>query len=90
MLNFKITINGGEPVAVKATSRDIVLWEKTTKGVSFSQLSEGLAMTHLYKIAHFACVREQVFTGTLSEFEAAADLELGGEDDEPDPTRPGR
>ncbi|OXM73088.1 MULTISPECIES: hypothetical protein [Amycolatopsis] len=89
MIDFKIAPDGGEKFEVKATTRDILNWERTTKGGSLKQLMENLHTADLYKVAHFAARRTQQFTGTLQEFEASCDLEFELEETvkEPDPTQ---
>lgn len=90
MIEFKVRPDGEtEGYDITATSKDIAMWERTTKGASMSQMSTGLRMVDLYKIAHFAAVREQMFTGTLSEFEATNNLEFEVPD-EADPTQSDR
>ncbi|TKG58050.1 hypothetical protein [Prauserella endophytica] len=86
MIDFKIRPDGGEPFEVTATTRDILNWEKVTKGASLKQLMEDLHAGDLYKVAHFASKRTQQFTGTLQEFEQSCDLEFEIEE-EKDPTQ---
>ena len=87
MFDFKLTPEGGDTFEVTAGSRDVLQWEKTTKGASFGSIANGLKITDLYKIAWIAAKRQDHFTGTLAEFEASVELEFD-EQDEPDPTQP--
>jgi hypothetical protein len=90
VIDFKIVPDGGEPYEVTATTRDILNWEKVTKGASLKQLMEELHAADLYKVAHFASKRTQLFTGTLQEFEATCDLEFELDTEELDPTQSAR
>lgn len=84
---FTITVrpDGGEPFEVVATSRDVVNWERVTKGASITKLRDAATYTDVYRIAHFAVQRTQQWAGTLDEFMATCDIEFEHED-EPDPT----
>lgn len=86
MFTFTVQPDGAEPFEAKATSRDVVAWEKLGRGRSMSKLAENAAMVDLYGLAHIACRRLALFTGSLEEFEATVDLEFE-EDEEVDPTR---
>lgn len=85
MITFKLTDDAGTELIVQAKARDVLNWERTTKGAKFGDLADGLEFAHLYKIAWFAAKRTSVFTGDLKEFEDTYDVEPEGEDDE-DPT----
>lgn len=87
MFTFTVKPDGGDPFEVTAGTRDVLKWERTTKGASLGQLKEGVTLGALYRIAHIAAVRQRLFAGTLVEFEETCELEFD-EDDEPDPTRP--
>jgi hypothetical protein len=87
MFTFTITPDGGDKFEVTAGTRDVLKWERTTKGASLGQLKEGVKLGDLYKIAHIAAVRQQQFTGSLADFEDTCELEFE-EEDEPDPTQP--
>lgn len=88
MLDFRVTPDGGEPYTVKAGSRDVLTWEKTGKGKSFSKLMEDLPMSDLYRMAHIASRRQGLFTGSLEEFENTCELGFEAEPDDVDPTQP--
>lgn len=87
MFDFKIQPDGGDEFTVTAGSRDVLVWEKTTKGASFGSIADGLKLADLYKIAHIAAKRHGLFNGTLAEFEASCELDMVAQE-EPDPTRP--
>lgn len=86
MFTFKVTPDTGEPFTVEAGTRDVLMWEKVAKGKTINQLMADLAMADLYKIAHLAAIRQQLFTGPLAEFEQTCDIELD-EGKTVDPTR---
>lgn len=89
MIDFKLVPDVGEPWETKATSRDIVQWEKTNRGKTFKSLMDNMSMADLTELAWRASVRTKMFAGTLKEFELGVDLEFDiGE--EPDPTPPGQ
>lgn len=85
MITFTIAPDLAEKYEVVATSRDVLNWERTTKGGSMKQLMEELHLSDLYKVAHFAAKRLSLTTETLKEFEANNDLEF--ETEEVDPTQ---
>lgn len=85
MIDFKIVMDSGDEFEVTASGRDVLNWEKTTKGASMKALMDELKMTDLYKVAFFASKRTGNFTGTLQEFEAQADLVFEVPDADPTP-----
>lgn len=86
MIEFTVKPDGGDEYQVTATSRDVYVWEKVSKG-SLAQLQGNVNMTAMYQIAHLASKRQQLYTGTLAEFTESCDLDF--EDlPEPDPTQP--
>lgn len=87
MFTFDIRPDAAATYKVTATSRDVVLWEKTTPGRTFNDLGRP-AMADFYGLAHLASKRLGLFDGTRKEFEDSVDLEIV-EDEEPDPTRAG-
>ena len=91
MISFKLQPDGGDEFEVKAQMRDILNWEKTTKGASFGQLAEAAALKleHMYKIAYIAGKRLGLVEGGLADFEATHDLVFEMEE-EPDPTQSAR
>lgn len=89
MHHFEVTPDGGDPYRVSTASRDVLQWERTTKGASLSDLLARPNMTDLYKLAWLASKREGHFGGTVKDFEDRCELELvDAEDEEPDPTQP--
>jgi hypothetical protein len=90
MITLKVTPDGGESYEVTATSRDVLVWEKTTKGnKSFVDLVQSPNLVDLFKVAHIASWRQGLFTGNFQEFEATCEVEGADEeaDEEPDPTQ---
>ncbi len=79
MFTFKVVPENGEPFLVKAGTRDVLTWEKTTKGRSYAQLLAEPNLVDYYRIAHVAAWRQQLFTGTLKEFEESHDIDLSGD-----------
>jgi hypothetical protein len=89
VISFKLQPDGGDEFEVKAQTRDILNWEKTTKGASFGQLAEDMKLEHMYKIAYIAGKRLGLVEGGLADFEATHDLVFEMEE-EPDPTQSAR
>ncbi|MFI6160393.1 hypothetical protein ACIA59_10635 [Micromonospora haikouensis] len=87
MFDFKIKPDEGDEFELTAGSRDVLVWEKTTKGATFGSIAQGLRITDMYKIAWISAKRQNMFDGTLAEFESSVELEFE-ENEEPDPTRP--
>lgn len=88
MFEFTVHPDGGEPFKVTAEWRDVVAWEKTTRGQkSFRDLADRLFAEDLNKLAYIACRRQGLFTGTQAEFDKTVNLEFEFEE-EPDPTQP--
>lgn len=75
MFNFVVNPDGEDPYKLQASSRDVYMWEKTTKS-NMAQLQTGMSMMAMYSIAHFAAKRQQLFTGNLQEFVDAVDLDF--------------
>jgi hypothetical protein len=86
MISFKVTPENGEPYRVTATARDVLTWEKTSKGKSFTALMSDPHLADLYRIAHLASWRQQLFTGSLPDFESTCEIDME-DDEEPDPTQ---
>lgn len=95
MFEFTVKPDAGEPFDVEGTTRDVLAWERTTKGASIGAMKTNPKLTDLYKIAHLAATRQQLFTGSLETFMETCDLIVHDEDDEdegddgPDPTQGG-
>lgn len=96
LVKVTVTPDDGEPYEVEATSRDVLVWEKTSRDHrTFQQLVNNQALTDIYRIAHIASRRLGLFGGDLAEFEKTCDVEQWQEESpEADPTRsaqsPGR
>jgi len=90
MITLTVTPDNGEPFEVTATARDLLSWERTTKGnKSFVDLINDPNLVDLYRVAHLACWRQGLFTGTQKEFEDSCEVTGQAEDDDPDPTQSG-
>lgn len=91
MITLTIRPDGGEPYKITATARDVLAWEKTTGSKkSFVDLVNEPTMVDLYRVAHLACWRQGLFTGTQQEFEASCEVTGVAEeveDEAPDPTQ---
>jgi len=89
MFKFTITDDTGVAHDVTATSRDVVMWERTTRGASLGQLKDAMRYTDLYKIAYFAAKRTGLFDGNETSFVEQFDLEVVAEEDDEsaDPTQ---
>jgi hypothetical protein len=93
MFKFTIQPDDGDEFEVAVGSRDIVVWEKTGPGRSITAVLNNLKATDMYAIAHIAARRQQLFTGSLDEFEKTCDIATESMfavvEEEPDPTQPG-
>ncbi len=78
--------DGGAEFEVRATSRDIVTWEKTSQGRTFADLGRP-AMSDFYGISYLAAKRQGLFEGNRKEWDTSVDIDVE-EDQEPDPTQP--
>lgn len=90
MITLTVKPDNGEPYTVTATSRDVLTWEKTTKGdKTFVDLLNSPSLVDFYRIAHIASWRQGLTTAkNLQEFEATCEVDAPLEDDdEPDPTQ---
>lgn len=74
MIDFEVTPDAGEMYKVTATSRDVYVFEKTNKGKSFAQIMNDVHMTDMYRLAHLAAKRQQMFDGTLDDFVGSVDI----------------
>ena len=88
MFTFKITPDGGDTFEVPAGTRDVLVWEKSGPNRSISGLLNNLKATDMYAIAHIAAKRQQLFTGSLHEFEQTCEIATDSMFEvEPDPTQ---
>lgn len=68
MFDLRIAPDDGEPFDVKAGMRDVVMWEKTHRGRSLSQLGDGgLSAGMVYELAFSACQRQQLIPREMTE-----------------------
>jgi hypothetical protein len=91
MITLKVTPDSGDSYVVTATSRDVLTWEKTTKGnKSFVNLMAQPNLIDFYKLAHLASWRQGLTALTFQEFENSCEVAFDEEeqDEEPDPTPP--
>jgi hypothetical protein len=93
MFTFTVTPDDGQSYKVTATSRDVLHWEKTTKGKSVGALSEAenFHMGDMFKMAWIAARRQSLFAGDLKDFEAGHEVDLVDDDEDDDgldPTQP--
>lgn len=91
MINFTIKPDPGfgDEFEVTATSRDIYMWEKTSKGRTFTVLMNDMSMVDMFRIAYFAAARQKLWSENEASFTANVDLTFS-EADEVDPTNPVR
>lgn len=94
MFSIKVVpVDGAESYHVKVTSRDLLRWERTTRGnKTTAQLINEMPMGDLYKAARFAAIRLEFISPsvTVSEWEELVDIvpDMDVEEEEkPDPTR---
>lgn len=88
MFTFKLTDEAGESTEVQADSRDVLVWEKTSRSNErYVELLTELSMVKLYRLAHIAAKRQSVFSGKLADFETT--YVLGIETEEVVPTDAG-
>lgn len=88
---FRITPEHGDPYEVDAGTRDLLVWEKTNKaGRTQVDLAKGASIADLYGIAFQAAKRLELSDLTRAQFEETCEVEVVGEQDEPDPTRAAR
>lgn len=74
MFDFKVIPDSKQAYEVTATSRDVMIWEKTNKGASLGKLFEDQNLSDFYKIAYLASVRQGLFTGTAAQFDETCDI----------------
>jgi hypothetical protein len=62
--------DGGERFEVRADSRDVVVWEKTSRtNERYVELLSEMRMTALYRLCHIAGRRQSIVDCKLPEFE---------------------
>jgi hypothetical protein len=97
-VEFLLTIDG-QRHRVTAVPYDLLVWERTAKGKRIGDLLPvapngsldftRLSLVEIYRLAHIAARREQVFTGPLDEFERTVVVTLS-DAGSPGPTPPAR
>lgn len=77
MFTFTLTDEAGDTTEVKADSRDVLVWEKTSKSNEryITMLTE-MSMVKFYRLAHIAAKRQGLVDCKLAEFETTYLLEL--------------
>lgn len=88
MFTFTVKPDGGETFTVTATTRDVLIWEKADPKRSFADFTRGVSLEDMYTLAHTAARRQNLYPGTLAEFETSVDLEFEQEVEAEDPTPP--
>lgn len=84
MYTFTVQPDGGESFEVTASTRDVLKWEKTTKGATVARLERNPSIVDLYAIAWHASKRAKLFAGSLAEFEDTCDIVTHDEDQDDD------
>ena len=71
MITFEITeVETGETTELKADSRDVLVWEKTSRSnETYIDLITGMSLVKFYRLAHIAAKRQDLFSGKLADFE---------------------
>lgn len=92
MFRFQVTPDAelGDPYTVVSTMRDVLAWERVTKGGGLMLLRRELRATDLYHIAWLASRRNGLWESTLAEFKESVDVEVIEDQDGDglDPTQP--
>lgn len=88
MFLFKLTPEGGDLFEVRATTRDVLVWEKTGRDRSLTKLMDNLRVSDMYEIAYVSAKRQGMWDGTRAEFEERIDLDFEEEQGAANPTRP--
>lgn len=92
MIDFSVRFDDREGYEVTADSRDVYVFEKTSKqGRTLNDLIDGKSFVDLYRLCHIASKRQGLTGLSEEEFAERAMIELGGDDEgdeEADPTRP--
>lgn len=86
MINFKIVPDDGDSWEVTATSRDVLVFERVTKGRTFNALADDLHMADIFRLAYLASKRQGMYNGTEKEFEQTHEVETVPDSGEVDPT----
>ena len=87
MFTAYVVLEDGEEIDIRVEIRDVGFWERAGKGRSLARFQADVSITAVQEMAHLAARRQQLYTGTLTEFQEL-DLTFDMEE-EPDPTRQG-
>ncbi|MFJ8966047.1 hypothetical protein ACIRG5_42325 [Lentzea sp. NPDC102401] len=80
-LTFDVSFEDGRQIKVTAGPRDQLVWEQAGADRAFGMLlGRGYKVGELYSLAHAALKRQKLWTGTLTELQELADVELGSEE----------
>lgn len=75
MFVFDVKPDGGSTYRLVADSRDVGVWERTTKGnPSLAKLEQNAAMSDLEVIAYHAAKRQGAYEGSLTEWRATCPI----------------
>ena len=96
MFTFVVTPDGGAPYEIKASTRDVLMWEETGRDRSMAGLLSDMHLADIYRIAHIAARRQGLFDGNAQQFKDTCDINVkkvleDATDEEyagPDPTQP--
>ncbi|QFU87880.1 hypothetical protein [Amycolatopsis sp. YIM 10] len=92
MITLKLKDDEGEVTELTATTRDIVLWERTHRGKTFKSIQDNMSLIDFYGIAYCAVKRQNIVLmhdfANEKEFTDLFDLEFEM-DVEADPTLAG-
>jgi hypothetical protein len=90
MFTFKVTPDGDESYTLVADSRDVLIFEKTSRGKNLLTWRDSMSMVDLYRLAHIAATRQGRYEGKLNDFErdVVIDIQDDEEDESSDPTQP--
>jgi hypothetical protein len=92
VITVTVRPDDGEPYVVTVHARDVLVWEKTSKGnKTFIGFMANMNMTDLYQLARIAAWRQGFTTENPKDFEEHNDVVFTEEEQEPepDPTLPG-
>lgn len=70
MFTFTLTDEDDEKTELKADSRDVLVWEKTSRSDErYVHLLVEMSMVRFYRLAHIAAKRQGLVSGPLKDFE---------------------
>jgi hypothetical protein len=81
VITFDVEPEDGEQFEVKADSRDVVVWEKTSRtNERYLELISNMRMSAMYRLCHIAARRQGLVDCKLDEFEKDYILHFATED----------